>query len=111
MSDTNTGKTVQYTYDQASPPRLTADEKQRLDSMKDEEIDCSDVPEQTGLATWSRPGLFGGPVGKLRQEALKEKLLLLDEDVLDFFKKSGQHSADRINAVLRNYVKAQRKSA
>jgi hypothetical protein len=117
MSEKNTGKIVTYTYDPLNPPKLTAEERARLDAIRDEDIDLSDIPEQTGLAGWNRPGLFGGPVGRVRLAEMKEKLiaegelLLVDEDVRKFFEESGGASHHRMNAVLREYVQSHRKSA
>ena len=79
--------------------------------MKNEDIDFSDIPQQAGLETWTRPGLFGGPVGKLRFAALKEKVLVLDEDVAEFFRNREDGSPDRMNAVLREYAETHRKRA
>ena len=114
MSEMITGKTVVFRLDLDNPPPFTEEQQQqlqRLREMKDEDIDLSDIPEQSGLGNWTRPGLFGGPVGKLRREALKEKLLLLDEDVIDLFRETGDNSPDRMNAILREYAQARRKTA
>ncbi len=107
MSEKNTGKTVRFTLDLDNPPPLTSEQSeqiQRLKAMRDEDIDLSDIPEQTGLKNWSRPGLFGGPVGKIRLAALKEKVLLLDEDVIELLKKAGIATPEQLNAVLREYA-------
>jgi len=110
MSEQSTGKTVYYTYDPDNPPELTKEQRERLDAMRDEDIDLSDIPPQTGLKNWSRPGLFGGPVGKLRLAALKEKVLLLDEDVVELLKKTGDASPERMNAVLREHAEMRLKT-
>jgi uncharacterized protein (DUF4415 family) len=107
MSEKSTGKTVSFTIDLDNPPPLTAEELsqiERLKTMRDEDIDFSDIPEQRGLASWNRPGLFGGPVGKLRLAALKEKVLMLDEDVVELLKKAGDATPERMNAILREYA-------
>ena len=111
MSVGTTGKTVRFTLDPENPPRLTPEQSERLDSMRDEDIDFSDIPRQTNLETWSRPGLFGGPVGRLRLEALKEKVLILDDSVAEFFKASGDDAPAKMNAVLREYAETHRKNA
>src|SRR5665213_897395 len=82
MSDEITGKTVRFASDPANPPRLTADERQRLDSMSDEEIDLGEIPPQAGKPGW-RPGLYGPGVSEMRRAALREGLLLLDQDVVN----------------------------
>ena len=107
MSEESIGKTVSYTYDPKNPPALMPEQRQRLDSMRDEDIDCSDIPPQTGLYKWSRPGIVGGAAGKMRGE----KQLLLDEQIVEFFEKCGGEASAPMNAVLLEYVEAHRKSA
>jgi hypothetical protein len=112
MSENNTGKTVYYTSNPAKPYRLTPEERARLDSIRDEDIDFSDIPPQTGLKDWYRPGLFGGAQGAARKGAvLKEKLLVLDEDVVRLFEENGEISAEKLNAVLREYAETHRSNA
>jgi len=111
MSEENTGKTVYFTYDSTNPPQLTPEQRERLDSIKDEDIDCSDIPEQKGLDKWSRPGLLGGHVGELRRAAMREKLLYLDDRVVEFFNSGGDDAPARMNAVLLDYVESHRKRA
>ena len=106
MSEQSTGKTVYYTYDEENPPSLSAEEREHLDAMKDEDIDFSDIPRQTNIKNWTRPGLFGGPVGRLRLQALKEKVLLLDEDVVDLLKRAGNPTPEQLNAILREYAQS-----
>jgi uncharacterized protein (DUF4415 family) len=113
MSEKNTGKTVSFTIDLDNPPPFTPEELNQLEhlkTMRDEDIDFSDIPPQTGLKNWSRPGLFGGPVGKLRLAALKEKVLLLDEDVVELLKKAGDATPERMNAVLREHAEMRLKT-
>lgn len=114
MSEKNTGKVVRVSYDSANPPELT--EKQRaqlrsLDQITDDQIDFSDIPMQSGNGNWTRPGLFGGPLGAIRREALRERLLLLDADVAEYFSEDGEGSADTMNHVLREYMERHQKSA
>jgi len=110
MSEQNTGKTVRFTLDPANPPQLTAEQRQRLESMRDEDIDLSDTPSQADKPGW-RPGLYGAGVSEVRRAALREGLLLLDEDVVEGFRKIGDVSPQRMNAVLREYAESHRKSA
>jgi uncharacterized protein (DUF4415 family) len=114
MSEKDTGKIVTFELDLDNPPPL-ADEQweqlQRLRTMKDEDIDLSDIPEQTDLKNWTRPGLFGGPAGRLRMAALKEKVLVLDENVVEGFRSMGDISPQKMNAVLLEYLATHRKSA
>ena len=110
MSEQITGKTVRFTLDPANPPQLTAEQRQRLESMRDEDIDLSDIPSQAGKPGW-RPGLYGAGVSDVRRAALREGLLLLDEDVVEGFRKIGDSSPQKMNAVLLEYLSTHRKSA
>jgi len=110
MSEETTGKTVYFTLDPANPPELTAEEREQLESMRDEEIDLSDIPDQSGKPFW-RPGEYGaGTPGPLRT-ALQAQLVPIDKDVLLFFKDRGESPAGEVNSVLREYVAAQLKRA
>jgi uncharacterized protein (DUF4415 family) len=114
MSEKDTGRIVTFELDLDNPPPLTDEQweqMERLRAMKEEDIDLSDIPEQTGLNKWSRPGLFGGPAGRLRLAALKEKVLFLDEDVVEGFRALGDVSPQKMNAVLLEYLQSHRKSA
>ena len=76
MSEKDTGKIVTFELDLDNPPPLTGEEREQMEhlrTMKDEDIDPSDIPEQTGVDNWTRPGLFGGPAGRLRQGSIEGK--------------------------------------
>jgi uncharacterized protein (DUF4415 family) len=73
--------------------------------MPDAEIDYSDIPRQTGAVQWTRPGAL------VPSENKQQVTLRLDADVLTFFKGMGKRYQSRINAALREYVQAQKKSA
>jgi uncharacterized protein (DUF4415 family) len=67
----------------------------RIKSMKDKEIDFTDVPELSDdffeqAVLWP---------GKKKQITIR-----LDPDIVDFFKRSGQGYQSRINNVLRRYM-------
>ncbi|MGH9606073.1 MAG: BrnA antitoxin family protein [Terracidiphilus sp.] len=98
---------VRYRLDPDNPPTLTPEERQaweELKNMRDEDIDLSDIPEQTG-GGWRR-------VSDLVPEANKQQITLrLDADVIQFFRSTGRRYQSRINAALRDYVKAHKKSA
>ncbi len=67
--------------------------------MPNKDIDLTDIPLQGGNEGWTRPGLK------------RDGEVVLEPDVLEFFKESGDASAQRINAALREYVQAHRKTA
>jgi uncharacterized protein (DUF4415 family) len=67
----------------------------RIKSMKDRDIDFSDIPELTD-------DLFEEAViwpGKKKQITIR-----LDPDIVDFYKKAGRGYQSRINNVLRRYM-------
>jgi len=67
----------------------------RIDSLRDEDIDYSDIPK-LGPDFFAQAILWPGPK--------KQITLRLDPDVLAFFRKSGKGYQTTINAVLRKYV-------
>ena len=70
----------------------------RVDAMRDEDIDYSDIPKQ-GSDFFRNAILWPGP---------KQQITLrLDPDVLKFFRKHGRGYQTTINAVLRKYMEAQ----
>ncbi len=74
----------------------------RVDALKDQQIDYSDVPE---LAADFFTQAIRWP-GKKRQITLR-----LDPDVLAFFRKHGKGYQTTINTVLRKYVEARKGKA
>jgi uncharacterized protein (DUF4415 family) len=106
MKEKTTG-IVRFRLDPTNPPKLTAEEREqlkRLREMRDEDIDYSDIPSQRG-AVWTRPGALI-PAGNKKQITVR-----LDADVLEFFKKTGTRYQSRINAALREYMKAHEKAS
>ena len=100
--------TVKIKIDPRNRPRLTAQQRKRLGllaAMPDSEIDYGDIPRATGTEQWTRPGAL------VPTENKQQITLRLDADVLTFFKKTGKRYQSRINAALREYVQAHRKSA
>jgi uncharacterized protein (DUF4415 family) len=75
---------------------------ERVDALRDEEIDFSDNPEVTPemfAKAIVRRGLVGAPP--------KEQVTLrLDADVLNWFRSQGKGYQTRINTLLRAYMKA-----
>jgi uncharacterized protein (DUF4415 family) len=72
----------------------------RLDAMRDEDIDLSEIPEIT-------PEMFARGVVRrgLKPVARKRQLTLrMDSDVIDWFKKQGQGYQTKINSLLRAYM-------
>ena len=75
---------------------------ERIDSLRDEDIDTSDIPEQ-GPDFFADAILWPGPK--------KQITLRLDPDVLKFFRKQGRGYQSTINAVLRRYMEARKSKA
>jgi len=83
---------------------MTSEQKQALRDLRDEDIDLSDIPEATG-GGWRR-------VSDLVPAENKQQITLrLDADVIRFFRSTGRRYQSRINAALREYIDAQKKSA
>jgi len=100
--------TVKFKLDPKRPAPLAAQQRKRLKllaAMPDSEIDYSEIPRQTGTVKWTQPGSL------VPAENKKQITLRLDADVLTFFKKTGRRYQSRINAALREYVQAHKKSA
>jgi uncharacterized protein (DUF4415 family) len=75
---------------------------ERLDAMKDEDIDLSDSPEIT-------PEIFAKGVVRrgLKPTPNKVQLTLrVDSDVLEWFKARGSGYQTQMNALLRAYMEA-----
>ena len=93
--------TLKYKLDPNKP--ITAAQRKRLAvvaAMPDAKIDYSDIPKQRGRVQWSRPGAL------VPSENKQQITLRLDADVVNFFKETGQRYQSRINAALREYMKA-----
>ena len=69
-------------------------------AMPDSKIDYSDIPESSSALRWTRPGDL------VPSENKQQITLRLDADVLSFFKETGNRYQSRINAALREYMKA-----
>jgi uncharacterized protein (DUF4415 family) len=74
----------------------------RVDALRDEDIDFSDMPE-LGPDFFARAIIWPGPK--------KQITLRIDPDVLTFFRKQGRGYQSTINAVLRKYVEARKHRA
>jgi len=96
-------ETVYFRLDPANPPTMTEEEMQALRDLRDEDIDFSDIPLQTG-GGWRR-------VSELVPAENKQQVTLrLDADVIAFFRATGRRYQSRMNAVLRDYVQANRRA-
>ena len=72
---------------------------ERINQMKDEDIDCSDIPPLD-------ENFFAN--ADIRFPSGKEQLTIrLDKDVLAWFKSQGKGYQTRINTILRSYMEAQ----
>ena len=73
----------------------------RIDAMKDEDIDFSDIPEVT-------PEMFARAVRRRNCKVIPRKkqiTLRVDSDVVDWYRKQGRGYQTRINSLLRAYMK------
>lgn len=98
---------VKFKLDTKNPKPVSAAQRKRLAAvvaMPDSAIDYSDIPAQSGAVQWARPGAL------VPSENKQQITLRLDADVLNFFKATGKRYQSRINAALREYVKAHAKS-
>jgi uncharacterized protein (DUF4415 family) len=68
----------------------------RIKSMKDKDVDFSDIPELDD-DFFEEAGLWSS--GKKKQITIR-----LDPDIVDFYKKEGPGYQSRINKVLRRYM-------
>jgi uncharacterized protein (DUF4415 family) len=71
----------------------------RLDALRDEEIDFSDIPEVT-------PEMFAKAIIRrgLKPRTKSQLTLRLDSDVIEWFKQQGRGWQTQINALLRAYM-------
>jgi uncharacterized protein (DUF4415 family) len=93
---------VQFRLDPDNPPTMTPEQLQALRDLRDEDIDLSDIPDQSHRTGWRR-------VSDLIPEENKQQITLrLDAEVLAFFKSTGRRYQSRINAALREYMLAHR---
>lgn len=79
----------------------TKSDLKRIDAMKDEDIDYSDIPEVD--AAFFESARVVVPPGK------KQVTVRLDSDVLAWLKDQGKGYQTRINAILRAYYDAHAK--
>lgn len=85
-----------------STSKVSATDWKRIDAMRDEDIDLSDIPEVT-------PEMFARAVIRRGLKPIPKKsqvTLRLDRDVLTWFKGQGRGYQTRINSLLRAYMDA-----
>ncbi len=76
----------------------TKSDLKRLDAMKDEEIDYSEIPELDEA--------FFRDARVVLPPAKRQLTIRLDADVLEWMKGQGKGYQSRINAILRAYYEA-----
>lgn len=102
MNSSSTGR-VRFRLDPNNPPQMTPEQLRALRELRDEDIDFSDIPLQTGVG-WRR-------IAELVPAENKQQITLrLDADLIAFFRSTGRRYQSRINAALREYVSAQKKA-
>ena len=75
----------------------------RIDSMTDEDIDFTDLPEVTD-EMWEK-GVFRKGI-EISNSKIHRKILAIDRDIIEFFKAQGQNYQTKINQLLRAYMEA-----
>jgi uncharacterized protein (DUF4415 family) len=87
--------------------RKSKTDLKRLDAMKDEDIDLSDIPEVTA-EMFARGIVRRGLKPVIRK---KQLTLRVDGDVVEWYQKQGPGYQTRINSLLRAYMEEHRKTA
>ncbi len=95
--------TVVFRLDPRNPPQMTENETRALKRLPDSAINYSDIPALEGRK-WTQPGSL------VPTENKKQVTLRLDADVVEFFRGTGKRYQSRMNAVLREYVQANRRT-
>ena len=91
----------------SSISRKSKTDLKRLDAMKDEDIDFSEIPEIT-------PEMFARGIVRrgLKPIPPKQQLTLrMDSDVIEWFKNQGRGYQTKINSLLRAYMEEHRRRA
>jgi len=83
--------------------KIIKSDLKRLDAMRDEDIDYSDIPELDEDFWKDAKQVI--PPGK------KQLTIRLDADVLTWLKAQGKGYQSRINAILRSYYEAHQESS
>ena len=91
----------------SSISRKSRTDLKRLDTMKDEDIDFSEIPEIT-------PEMFARGIVRRGLKPIppkKQLTLRMDSDVIEWFKKQGRGYQTKINSLLRAYMEEHRRKA
>ena len=97
-----TNITISEVLDKRTKGQKSLTDQARVDAMTDEDIERAmrDDPDWSDLIDFDWSG------AQMVFPAQKKSISIrLDEDVIDFFKKSGKGYQTRMNAVLRHYMK------
>jgi uncharacterized protein (DUF4415 family) len=89
-----------------NPPALTEEEQEqllRLRTMRDEDIDFSDIPPSPADAKWTRPGRLVG--------ATSPEVVAIDADLLEHFATGGRADSVKVNLALREYMRTHEKAS
>jgi uncharacterized protein (DUF4415 family) len=96
--------TVRFKRDPSNPPKLSDETKARLDAMRDEDIDFSDIPELDER--------FLTELDPMTRRPKPTVTMRLDEDVVDWFKRDDPKGyTGRMAAVLTAYVRARKSTS
>ncbi len=84
--------------------RIIVEDLTRIDAMRDEDIDFSDIPEMTA-EQWNR-----SVRGKFYRPIKEQVTLRIDADVIAWFRQNEDKYQTAINAALREHVERQRQA-
>jgi len=87
-------KKVSYTAE--TLPKVSKKEWARIDSIKEEEIDCSDIPEFNDAF-----GFYPWQDRKMYKPVKVTVTCKIDADILAWLKQSGKGCQTRLNSILR----------
>ena len=85
---------VSYTLETLPP--VNKEDWERIDAIKDEDIDYSDIPEMKDLS-----GLRPRPVRDLKKPEKVPVICNLDADIVEWLKQDGDGYQTRLNSILR----------
>jgi uncharacterized protein (DUF4415 family) len=90
--------TVSYTFENLPP--VSKEEWERIDAVRDEDINYSDIPEMKDFS-----GLRSRRVRELNTKREKVPFCCnLDADIVEWLKQDGDSSQNRLNSILREVM-------